>query len=53
MKFGVRECANITFKATSDRIVANKKFKKEITEAPKCRFSRESQMERGIRREAT
>lgn len=28
MKFGVRECANITFKATSDRIVANKKFKK-------------------------
>lgn len=28
MKFGVRECANITFKATSDRIVANKPFKK-------------------------
>ena len=28
MKFGVRECANITFKATSDRIVANKSFKK-------------------------
>ena len=28
MKFGVRECANITFKATSDRYVANKKFTK-------------------------
>ena len=27
MKFGVRECANITFKATSDRYVAGKKFK--------------------------
>lgn len=27
MKFGVRECANITFKATSDRYVANKLFK--------------------------
>ena len=28
MKFGVRECANITFKATSDRYVANKLFTK-------------------------
>ena len=28
MKFGVRECANITFKATSDRYVAGKLFKK-------------------------
>ncbi len=28
MKFGVRECANITFKATSDRYVANKLFRK-------------------------
>ena len=29
MKFGVRECANITFKATSDRYVAGKYFKKD------------------------
>ena len=28
MKFGVRECANITFKATSDRMVAGQKFVK-------------------------
>ena len=28
MKFGVRECANITFKATSDRYVGRTLFKK-------------------------